>query len=506
MESSIARRESVSDRLANELIRRIVSGDYAPGIRLPPERTLAVELGSDRTSLRIALAQVKRLNLLSIVQGSGAVVNDYRTHAGVEFFLHAFALADTPDEPALLNEMLQYFHLTMPGVYGLVMQRASDADLAAIEGVYRRQVAARDPEASAALAVEAIDEAAIASRNLIFQAIFRSMRPLRLRLMRRLMALVDIRHAAEDNVRWVQLLRSRTLSADEVEERYRATLRRSHVKAREAMGALAQDAWGAAPRPGAAPRLGVVVSPVRPRRPPTTPDRLAHELMRRIWLGAYAPGQHLSPERELAVELGTDRTSLRVALGQLKRMNLISAVQGSGMAVKDFRRDAGIDFLEHVFELEDTPLEAEMLAQVADYLNATVPALVGLCARLASPPDLERLEHVFRQARAAAGDVEAVSELTVRSEDMFAAATGNVVVALVYHSTRPLRLRLAHRVAATTDMRQRLDAHLDFLRIVQKGLVAVDDVEGLFRTYQRKLFSDARAALTGAGGSAAPAA
>lgn len=506
MSEAAERRENVCDRLANELIRRVYTGHYAAGTRLPPERALALELGTDRTSLRIALAQLKRLNLLSIVQGSGAVVNDYRQHAGIEFFLHAFSLEDSPAEPALLTQMLEYFHLTMPGVYGLVMRNASDDQFAAIEATYRRQCEiAGDPAAAAVLSVDAVDLAAAASGNLLFPCIFRSTRPLRLRLMSRLFSSVDVKERAEAHLRWIQLLRSRTLSPDEVEARYRATLRASFVKAHEflaSFGPAAIDAPGVLVGRGmhelpSLPEVG------RPEPVRTTTDRLAFELLRRIYLGVYAAGQRLTPERELAAELGTDRTSLRVALGQLKRMNLISAVQGSGMIVKDFRREAGIDFFEHVFEIEDTPLEGEMLAHVVAYLNATVPSLIGEGARRATPLSMQRLEALYRHALTVADQPDAVAECLTLSEDMFAAATRNVIIELVYRSTRSVRRRLARHVARHVDMRRRLTAYLELLTAVKTGMASVDDVEGLFRAYQRRLDGEAHAALAAA--SLAPA-
>ena len=46
-------------------------------------------------------------------------------------------------------------------------------------------------------------------------------------------------------------------------------------------------------------------------------DTIVHELERRILDGALKPGDRLPPERELSVELGVSRPSLREAIQKL---------------------------------------------------------------------------------------------------------------------------------------------------------------------------------------------
>lgn len=61
----------------------ILSGEYAIGERLPAERTLAVDLGVGRVTVRSALGALVTQGLLETRQGSGYVVRPMReAHAG----------------------------------------------------------------------------------------------------------------------------------------------------------------------------------------------------------------------------------------------------------------------------------------------------------------------------------------------------------------------------------------------------------------------------------------
>ncbi|MDD9938242.1 MAG: GntR family transcriptional regulator, partial [Myxococcales bacterium] len=54
---------TLPDRIADELIARVFTGELQPGDTLPAERALAASLGVDRTSLRIAMRQLTRMRL-----------------------------------------------------------------------------------------------------------------------------------------------------------------------------------------------------------------------------------------------------------------------------------------------------------------------------------------------------------------------------------------------------------------------------------------------------------
>ncbi len=66
------------DAIFEKLISAIVSGQYAPGVRLPAERELSRQLGASRPTLREALRRLDEWNLVEPRRGSGIVVRPYR--------------------------------------------------------------------------------------------------------------------------------------------------------------------------------------------------------------------------------------------------------------------------------------------------------------------------------------------------------------------------------------------------------------------------------------------
>ncbi|WP_455901763.1 FadR/GntR family transcriptional regulator [Rhodococcus gordoniae] len=59
------------EQVLNHLEQMLVSGELGPGQHLPPERTLAAQLGVGRSSVREALRVMEALGLLSTHTGSG---------------------------------------------------------------------------------------------------------------------------------------------------------------------------------------------------------------------------------------------------------------------------------------------------------------------------------------------------------------------------------------------------------------------------------------------------
>ncbi len=76
--SPISRRSAsgarVSDQVADRLLARIASGEWAPGQRLPGERQLAEDMGVSRVSVRAALQTLKTQGFVDAVQGGGTRV------------------------------------------------------------------------------------------------------------------------------------------------------------------------------------------------------------------------------------------------------------------------------------------------------------------------------------------------------------------------------------------------------------------------------------------------
>ncbi len=95
-------------RVADVILRRIVSGAYPAGLRLPAENDLAAELDVSRATLREALRHLASLGVLVTRRGSGAYVLDYRRE-GTLALLPAYASVARFDRPlgTMIRELLR---------------------------------------------------------------------------------------------------------------------------------------------------------------------------------------------------------------------------------------------------------------------------------------------------------------------------------------------------------------------------------------------------------------
>ena len=84
MLATLANRPSATAAAEQALRTAIVSGELAPGTKLPPERLLSKQLGVSRLTLRAALATLSASGLIAVRHGSGYTVRDVRETGGTD--------------------------------------------------------------------------------------------------------------------------------------------------------------------------------------------------------------------------------------------------------------------------------------------------------------------------------------------------------------------------------------------------------------------------------------
>jgi GntR family transcriptional repressor for pyruvate dehydrogenase complex len=220
----------------------------------------------------------------------------------------------------------------------------------------------------------------------------------------------------------------------------------------------------------------------------TLPDRVADELMARVFTGELRAGESLAAERVLAVELGVDRTSLRMALRQLTRMKLLRAVRGSGITVLDYRRHAGIDFLAAVLEIPTLELGGAFLIEALDHWIAVMPVLVARAFARATPADVRALDARFAdqlQLLDAGADLDQVVAIELDIQDALLALVGSTALELLGNSTRPLRRKLGRMLLDFVDPRALVTNQRAQVRAVLKGRapIAAPDFAETHRRY-----------------------
>jgi GntR family transcriptional repressor for pyruvate dehydrogenase complex len=123
----------LADTVAAELEKRILEGSLKPGDRLAAERSLALDLGVSRPSLREAIQKLVSKGFLTTRHGGGTFVTD-RMEAH---------FADPWQElvkghPALHRDLLEFRQMLESEAAQLAADRATDADIRRLDAVYAK--------------------------------------------------------------------------------------------------------------------------------------------------------------------------------------------------------------------------------------------------------------------------------------------------------------------------------------------------------------------------------
>jgi GntR family transcriptional repressor for pyruvate dehydrogenase complex len=216
-------------------------------------------------------------------------------------------------------------------------------------------------------------------------------------------------------------------------------------------------------------------------------QRVSTSLMRDIFFQKLKPGEKLLSERDLADSMSVDRTSLRVALKQLEAMELLDIRPGDGIYVRDFLKSAGIDFLRTLFsrnEALENELAADMFVidEVWEWWIIMFPEMLKLASQRASARDLKALSDLMDSELNNLDNRDALIELWLDEQDMIAQAVNNMVLTLLFNSSRPLRrnmLRIYHDGVNREDMEHfiitKKSLLMDFLMNADKTMLL--DVE-----------------------------
>lgn len=188
-------------------------------------------------------------------------------------------------------------------------------------------------------------------------------------------------------------------------------------------------------------------------------DACAESLQVAILEGTHPAGERLPPERELAATFGVGRATVRSALGRLATRGLLEVRQGSGYAVRDFRRAGGMDLLPQLAKLSDERGElaiARELLRVRRHLAAAVVERLGEL----DTADLQRVHAAIDTFERLAEEGADPAELAEADLEIVAAlleASGSVPLQLCFNPLMQVvrvmpRLRAAIYAAPETNV------------------------------------------------------
>lgn len=220
----------------------------------------------------------------------------------------------------------------------------------------------------------------------------------------------------------------------------------------------------------------------------TLPDQIADLFIALIFTGELKAGDKLPPERQLAELLSVDRTSLRMALRTLGRMNAVNSVQGSGIRVCDIHTDMGLDFLDNVIRIPEVELGGRFLLAGLELFNRAVPTAIKLSlekrSREGTPQDSRILEMVqaMYQGVEQGKTTRELASMEVDIIEALMAATGNLAVQASANSSRRIRTLLTEQLFELIDVKAHLTSQVS---IVLKAQQAQGNLDQQILEYQQ---------------------
>ncbi|MFC4061361.1 FadR/GntR family transcriptional regulator [Planomonospora corallina] len=122
---------AVTDAAIDKIKQMILSGELAPGSRLPKEADLAGRLGLSRNSLREAVRALALINVLDVRQGDGTYVTSLEP--GLLLDALSFVVDFHRDDTVL--QFFQVRRILEPAATAMAAARMSEADVAELRAV-----------------------------------------------------------------------------------------------------------------------------------------------------------------------------------------------------------------------------------------------------------------------------------------------------------------------------------------------------------------------------------
>lgn len=169
-------------------------------------------------------------------------------------------------------------------------------------------------------------------------------------------------------------------------------------------------------------------------------DQAMARLREMIRSGALPPDSKLPPEHQLAAELGVGRNIMREAVRALVATRVLEVRRGNGTFVTSLEPRVLLDGISDAVEL----LRGDTVLELTEVRRLFEPAATGLAATRISPQQLAVVKGHLDAMRAAADDVELLSQHDAAFHRAVVAATGNETLSMVLEgiSSRTLRARV----------------------------------------------------------------
>ena len=166
-------RKSLAGVVADELLDRIITGEFPPGSGVPGELELSARHEVSRMTVREAMKTLEAQRILSVERGRGTFVNPLNRWASLEAVLR-FASEGQNDESAAI-QLIELRRMLETGACELAASRISDEDIQALKdevAAMRRAHARDDVSAFVAADLAFHDRILQASENVFVAVLF----------------------------------------------------------------------------------------------------------------------------------------------------------------------------------------------------------------------------------------------------------------------------------------------------------------------------------------------
>jgi DNA-binding FadR family transcriptional regulator len=158
-----------------------------------------------------------------------------------------------------------------------------------------------------------------------------------------------------------------------------------------------------------------------------------------ILSGAFAAGEKLPPERELAKRLGVSRPVVHEALVDIAAKGLVTITPRKGAMVNDFRRQGSVSLLISLLEYHDGKLDSKLLDGLLNMRLLVEIENARLAARNRTEDQLAEFNNVLCQEAAADhADIEVIIQLDFEFHLILSIATDNLLYPLLLNSFKPV--------------------------------------------------------------------
>ena len=163
-----------------------------------------------------------------------------------------------------------------------------------------------------------------------------------------------------------------------------------------------------------------------------------------ILSGDLAPGERLPSERDLAMRLGVSRPVLHQAIVALDAKGLVRIEPRHGVFICDFKRDGSMALLMTLMQHSDGIYQPQLLTSLIQARLHIETETARLAALNRSEADLIEFQSLLTERKhIPPDDIPALVEYDFNIHQLIAAASGNLMYALILNSLKQVHTNLA---------------------------------------------------------------